>query len=55
MVRPWPRRRPRCPPGSLSDRYVRALVAAATWMLVAGGLTIAMRTDAGILHFEPMP
>jgi heat shock protein HslJ len=44
-----------CPPGSLSDRYVRALEAAATWMIVDGRLAIAMRTDAGILHFEPAP
>jgi heat shock protein HslJ len=44
-----------CPPGSLSDRYARSLQDAATWMIVHGRLAIAMKTDAGILHFEPMP
>jgi len=44
-----------CPPGSLADRYVRALQSAATWMIVDGGLAIAMKMDAGILHFEPAP
>jgi para-nitrobenzyl esterase len=44
-----------CPPGSLSDRYVRALEAAVTWMVVDGRLAIAMQVDAGILHFERMP
>jgi para-nitrobenzyl esterase len=44
-----------CPPGSLADRYVRSLADAVTWMVVDGQLTIAMKVDAGVLHFEPMP
>jgi heat shock protein HslJ len=44
-----------CPPGSLSDRYVQALEAAATWMVVDGRLAVAMRVDTGILHFERAP
>jgi para-nitrobenzyl esterase len=44
-----------CPPGSLSDRYVRSLQSAVTWMLVEGRLAIAMQVDAGILHFERAP
>ena len=44
-----------CPPGSLSDRYVRALESAVTWMIVDGGLAVAMKMDAGILHFERAP
>jgi len=41
-----------CPPGSLSDRYVRSLESAVSWRVVADRLAIAMKTDAGILHFE---
>jgi para-nitrobenzyl esterase len=41
-----------CPPGSLSDRYVGSLQSVVTWMLVDGRLTMALKTDAGILHFE---
>jgi hypothetical protein len=44
-----------CPPGSLSDRYVRALESAASWRIEGGRLAVALRTDAGILHFEPLP
>jgi heat shock protein HslJ len=44
-----------CPPGSLSDRYVRALESAASWRIVADHLAVALRIDAGILHFERLP
>jgi para-nitrobenzyl esterase len=52
---PFAMTRAMCPPGSLSDRYVGALAAAVTWMVVDGRLAIAMKADAGILHFERMP
>jgi para-nitrobenzyl esterase len=52
---PFAATRAMCPPGSLSDRYVRSLEAAASWRIVAGDLTLAMKMDAGILHFERLP
>jgi heat shock protein HslJ len=44
-----------CPAGSLSDRYARSLESAVSWRRGGDGLAIAMRADAGILHFERMP
>ena len=52
---PFAMTRAMCPPGSLSDRYVRSLESVVTWMVVDGRLAIAMKMDAGILHFEPVP
>ena len=52
---PFAMTRAMCPPGSISDRYVRALEAAVTWMVVGNGLAIAMKMDSGILRFEPEP
>jgi heat shock protein HslJ len=44
-----------CPPGSLSDRYARALESAASWRIVADRLAVALKVDSGILHFERAP
>jgi para-nitrobenzyl esterase len=52
---PFAMTRAMCPPGSLSDRYVRALESAASWRIEGGRLAVALRIDAGILHFEPLP
>ena len=52
---PFAMTRAMCPPGSISDRYVRSLEAAVTWMVVGDGLAIAMKMDSGILHFERAP
>lgn len=49
---PFAMTRAMCPPGSLSDRYVRSLESAVSWMAVDGRLAIAMKMDSGILHFE---
>jgi hypothetical protein len=42
-------------PGSLADRYVRSLEAAARGWWSAVALAIAMKLDARLLHFEPVP
>lgn len=52
---PFAMTRAMCPPGSLSDRYVRSLESAVSWRVVADRLAIAMRTDAGILRLERLP
>ena len=52
---PFAMTRAMCPPGSLSDRYARALESAASWRVVADRLAVALRIDAGILHFERLP
>jgi heat shock protein HslJ len=52
---PFAMTRAMCLPGSLSDAYVRALESAVTWMVVDGGLAVAMKMDSGILYFEVAP
>jgi hypothetical protein len=54
-VGPLATTRPMCPPGSLSDRYVRSLESAASWRLLAGALAVALKLDAGILRLERLP
>lgn len=45
-----------CPPGSLSDDYVRQLQIAASWMLTGDGrLAIATAMDSSILYFRRAP
>ena len=42
-------------PASAARQVLGSLKPDATWMIVDGRLAVAMRTDAGILHFEPAP
>ncbi len=41
-----------CPPGSIFDRYTKALDAAASCLVRDGKLYIAMKADSGILKFD---
>jgi heat shock protein HslJ len=52
---PFAMTRAMCPPGSLSDRYVRALESAVTWRVLDGRLTVATKLASGVLHFEAAP
>ena len=52
---PFAMTRAMCPPGSLSDRYVRALESAASWRVLGDRLVVALRIDSGILRFERLP
>ncbi|HEY6292536.1 MAG TPA: META domain-containing protein [Terriglobia bacterium] len=42
-----------CGPGSLSDRYLRALDAVYACRLRDGYLYLSLRTDTGIMKFRP--
>jgi para-nitrobenzyl esterase len=41
-----------CPPGSLSDRYVRELERATIYFLKDGALFLDLPADSGTLRFE---
>jgi heat shock protein HslJ len=44
-----------CPPGSLSDDYLKQLAIAASWRIADGRLAIATAMDSSILFFVPAP
>ena len=44
-----------CPPGSASDRFLRDIDAAGSFVFRAGRLYLALPADAGILEFATLP
>ncbi len=44
-----------CPAGSLSDEYLRDLGDVVSFVLENGTLYLAMKMDAGIMEFAPLP